>query len=361
MARGAAVRLVRGIVRTVVALGLAAAIGFRIPAIRERLADPVTGLAVRLVVEPFATRGSWSEGRRAPTPKMEAAAAAIDGKLYVFGGFAGTTYGAPVERTVAVYDPAGDAWTRAADLPLDVTHCNAVVVDGTVWLAGGYRGAHPGPVVADVLRYDVASDTWGKGPPLPVATAAGTLALVGRTLHYVGGFVDRDTTVATHWALAVDGGAEWEPRAPLPSPRGHLASAVLGDRLYAIGGQIRHDSDPVDLDVVDAYDPARDAWTPVASLPGPRSHFEASTFVHDGTIVIVGGRDDTRLYPIRRAGLANVTRYDPARDVWTELPTLPIGLESTCARVLGDRLVVTNGSTMGSIRGQQRTFLARFP
>ena len=351
-------RALRGLVATAAIAALAAAIGFRIPPLRERLADPVTRLFVLACVDLFATRGTWTEGRNAPTPKMEAASAAIDGKLYVFGGFAGTTYGAPVEPMVSVYDPIADRWSRVADLPLDVTHANAVLVDRTVWLAGGYRGAHPGPAVANVLRYDVAADAWSEGPPLPKPVAAGTLALVGRTLHYVGGFLDRDTTIGEHWTLAVDDGTTWEPRAPLPRARGHLASAVVAGRLYAIGGQIRHDTDPVDLAAVDVYDPERDAWAAVADLPAPRSHFEAATFVDRGAIVIVGGRDNTRFYPLSRAGLATVTRYDPTRDVWTELPALPIGLESTCARVIADRLIVTNGSTMGSIRGQARTFVA---
>ncbi len=64
--------------------------------------------------------------------------------------------------------------------------------------------------------------------------------------------------------------------------RGHLASAVVAGRLYAIGGQIRHDTDPVDLAAVDVYDHERDAWTAVARLPAPRSHFEAATFVDRG-------------------------------------------------------------------------------
>ena len=354
-------RILRALVVAALAGVATAIVGFNVPAIRERLADPVTRAFTFALVDVFMTRGTWSEGQSAPTPKMEAPTAAIDGKLYVFGGFAGTGYGAPVEPMVTVYDPKADRWSRAADLPLDVTHCNAVLVDGVVWMAGGYRGPHPGEVVANVLRYDVAQDAWSEGPPLPVPIAAGTLALLGRTLHYVGGFLDRDTTVGHHWALAVDGGTTWEPRAPLPVPRGHLASAVVDGKLYAIGGQVRHDTDPVDLDAVHVYDAASDAWRAVAPLPAPRSHFEASTFVQGGTIVIVGGRDNTRLYPVSRAGLANVTRYDPRRDTWTELPALPIGLESTCARVIDGRLVVTNGSTMGSIRGQRRTFLSPFP
>jgi hypothetical protein len=41
--------------------------------------------------------------------------------------------------------------------------------------------------------------------------------------------------------------------------------------MYAIGGQQRHDTDPVDLAAVDVYDPEHDVWTAVAPLPAPAS------------------------------------------------------------------------------------------
>lgn len=341
----------------------AAVVAFAVPAIRERLTPRLIRAVGVVHTRLCTTRGTWTDGRPAPTTKMEAASAAVGSKLYVFGGYAGTsaTSLSPVEPRVSVYDPATDAWSRAADMPIDVTHCNAVVVDGAVWFAGGYRGPHPGHPVANVLRYDAAADAWSEGPPLPQPMAAGTLALVGRTLHYVGGFVDRDTAVDRHWALALDGGTTWEPRAPLPVARGHLASAVVGDRLYAIGGQIRHDTNPVDLDVVHVYDSVRDAWTAVASLPTPRSHAEASTFVDHGRIVLVGGRDNTRWTPLDRLGLPNVTVYDPATDAWSERPALPLGLQAADARVIDGRLVVTNGAPMEGTAGQARTFVAAFP
>jgi len=349
--------------RVLVVLAIAAVLALGIRPIRLRLSDPVTHVLAALLVDPFVTRGVWTEGRASPTPKRVAESAVVGGKLYLFGGFEPMNAAqiAPVELRVSVYDPAADTWERAADMPLDVTHNNAVVIDGTVWIAGGYRGQQPGPTVANVLRYDVASDAWSEGPPLPVPTAGGTLVLVGRTLHYIGGFLDRDSTVGNHWALAVDGGTTWEPRAPLPVPRGHLASAVVGDRVYAIGGQLRHDTDALDLDAVDAYDPAHDAWSTVAHLPSPRSHFECATFVHHDRIVVVGGRNNTRWGGLKRLGLPNVTTYDPARDAWTELPALPIGLQTTCARVIDGRLIVTTGATGEEVDGQPRTYLTSFP
>ena len=335
--------------------------------LRDLVKEPLTRAAVAVLVRARHRPAPYARLRPAPTRKLEPSAAVVDGRLYVFGGFATTSRRRefPVEPRVDVYDPARDAWERAADLPRKITHANAVVVEaaGTapeVWMAGGFEGDEPGRAVASVLIYDPRRDAWRDGPPLPAPVAGGTLALVDGALHYVGGFLpDRDTTVATHWRLA-RGATAWEPRAPLPLARGHLSSAVLGGKLYAIGGQIRHDTWPRDLDAVDVYDPARDAWSAAAPLPTPRSHCEAATFVDRDRIVVVGGRDGTQWPILRRAGLASILVYDPARDRWTEQPGLPVGIESPVARLLGGRLIVTAGALAGDVVPQPETFALGF-
>ena len=143
-------RALRALVIGGATLAIVAILAFRIPPIRDRLSYRATRVISFLFVDLFTTRGVWAEGRPAPTPKRVAQSAVIGGKLYVFGGFAGATATSSeeVEPRVSVYDPVADAWSRAADMPLDVTHCNAVLVDGTVWIAGGFKGVRPGPPVA---------------------------------------------------------------------------------------------------------------------------------------------------------------------------------------------------------------------
>ena len=356
--------------RAAVAAAVAAAVGvgviWRVERVRDLVNDPSARTAAAVLVRPWRRQGSFERVHPAPTQKLEPSSAVVAGRLYVFGGFIRTARRGeyPVETRVDVYDPRRDTWSPAADMPRKITHANAVAVPDAagavaVWMVGGFEGDDPGRAVASALVYDVAADRWRDGPSLPIATAGGTLALVGRALHYVGGFAaDRDTAVAAHWRLDVDapdGG--WQPRAPLPIARGHLASAVLGGKLYAIGGQIRHDTAPIDLDAVHAYDPEADRWSAVARLPTPRSHFEGATFVDGGRIVVVGGRNDTQAYILKRAGLADVIAYDPARDAWTELPGLPTGIESAAAGMIDGRLVVTAGALSGDIVPQPDTFV----
>jgi len=248
---------------------------------------------------------------------------------------------------VDVYDPATDAWTRLADMPANVTHHTAALDGTSIWVVGGFLGDNGGPALRMVMRYDIPTDTWdtNSAPFLPAQRAGGALVRRGRRLHYFGGFATRIVSAAEHWVLDLDDvAAGWDTTgyAPLPVARGHLSGVLFGGDVYAIGGQDGHDVDPTDLNLVHRYEAGLNAWLPVANLPAPRSHFEAGTFVHDGRIVIAGGRNNQ---PGGAPTLDEITAYDPGLDAWVELPGLPHGLIGPSAKPIGGELYVTTGGT----------------
>lgn len=297
----------------------------------------------------------WTSAAPSPVPRVEALSAAAGGKLYLFGGF---TTGLKAQRRVDVYDPARDAWTQLQDMPAATTHQGAALQGSTFWVAGGFKGDHPGRTTDEVWKYDVPSDRWEAGPALPEPRGAGALACVNDRLHFFGGFKsDRDTTCSDHWVLAA-GGTEWKRAADLPEPRGHHAAIVLDGKIYALGGQFRHDTRPQDLDACHVYDPAADRWKAIAKLPFNRSHFEPGTFVRDGRIFIAGGRsNNTKSGP----GVADVSAYDPRADAWTEISRLPQPLVAPAAALLDGRLVVTCGGLNNPTPPQAATYVADAP
>jgi hypothetical protein len=227
-------------------------------------------------------------------------------------------------------------------MPTQVTHLNPAIDGGTVWFAGGFKGKHPGPVTDEVWKYDLAADTWSPGPPLPEPRAAGALVVVDRNLHYFGGYhPDRNTDSSDHWVLSLDGGTAWQRDTDLPDPRGHLSSAVLCGKIYALGGEYGHDVRQVDIKTCQVYDPATKKWSAVANLPDGRSHFESSTIVHDGRILVVGGRCNSSTPP--RNVVNDLIDYDPATDTWTTVALMPQGLMASSAAIFDGRIVVTCG------------------
>ena len=282
----------------------------------------------------------WTLLTPALQTRVEAPGVAVGGKLYVFAGFKDADL--RITGSVEAYDPQTNAWTARAPMPRPVTHVGAAVVGREVWFAGGFAGDNPGSAISAVQVYDTETNTWRDGPRLPARRASGTLAAVGRTLHYIGGLLpDRETDVDDHYVLDLDRlQSGWTSAAPLPIPRNHLSSAVIGGRVYAIGGQQGHDESRRFRSELHVYDPATDTWTRRADLPVRRSHFEPGTTLWEGRILIVGGVG--RGAENNRA-MNQITAYDPATDTWTELDPLPVRLLGPVAQAIGGRLIVTHG------------------
>lgn len=297
------------------------------------LALPVAGEPpARLVRE-------WKTATPSPFARVESPTAVIDGKMYLFGGF---TDDLNASNHLDVYDPASDSWTRKKDMPISLTHLNPAIDGKTIWFAGGFKGKHPGPVTAEVWKYDVATDRWTEGPPLPERRAAGGLAVVGRKLHYFGGYKsDRDTNAGDHWSLSLNGGKEWQKEAELPDPRGHLSATVVDGKLYALGGDHGHDITQIDVPSCHRFDPVTGKWAEIASLPDGRSHFESSTIVHKGRILVVGGRCNSSTPP--RNVVGDILEYDPASNKWSVVGELAEKVLAPSAAIIDGRLVVAGG------------------
>lgn len=284
---------------------------------------------------------SWTSVAPTTVGRSEGMGAVVGGKLYLFGGYIDTTF-KPTSRG-DVYDPAANRWTQIASLPFGVSHMGTVAVGDSIYFAGGYPATSTGQTFATnaVWRYDTQSNTFATDlPKLPSARGGGALVAVGRVLHFFGGSDAARKDAAQHWQLDLDQlGGGWVALAPLPLATNHVAGAVVGGKIYAIGGQQNQDSAAVQRAEVQVYDPATNAWTARAPLPLARSHTTSSTFVRDGRILVLGG-----LGPGNRV-ISRVDRYDPVTNTWSALASLPAGRLSGVSDVLPDgRILFATGS-----------------
>ncbi len=286
---------------------------------------------------------SWQTAAPSPIPRFEAHSAAVNGKLYVFGGFFNTSIEATTRSDV--YDVASNSWTRIADLPIPVTHSAVIVDGGTICLFGGFVGNDPGPSTTDVWKYSIGSNSWSRGPSLPEPRAAGAAGLLGREVHYFGGLGPGNLLTgfdqSSHFVLNLDTGG-WRGAAALPNPRNHLGGGQLGGKLYAIGGQHRNGEADANQNTVSVYDPATNSWTSAAPLPLARGHIGSSTFVRNGRILVIGGAANG---PSARA---EVSEYNPQLNAWRPLTPIPEGRAAAVAGWVNNLLVVSTGETGGA-------------
>src|SRR5262249_51153379 len=114
----------------------------------------------------------------------------------------------------------------------------------------------------------------------------------------------------------------WEPLASLPGARKDLAAAAGPDgRIYAVGGQDSGNSDA--LNTLTAYNPTTNAWTTLAPMPTAR-HDLGAVFAN-GQLYALGGWGSA-------GSLATVEVYHPGTNTWTAAANMlvpSVGLAAT--------------------------------
>jgi N-acetylneuraminic acid mutarotase len=281
--------------------------------------------------------GTWTTLAPAPTKRTEVTAAALDGKIYVLGGFAepslGNLPGMTITDRVEVYDPATNAWTTRAPLPAGLHHAATAVAGNRLYVIGGYTRSflalwHP---VATVYMYDPGKDAWTERSPMPTPRGALAVAESGGKFYAIGGYDGSRNRAEVE--VYDPAGDTWTAAAPLPTPRDHLAAATVGGTIYAIGGRVNQ-SYARNLPTVEAYDPAADRWTGIADLPTARSGITAGV-IH-GTIYVLGGEAPEGTFRTNEA-------YSPGTGRWRGVAPMPTGRHGLGSAVVGDRLYVISG------------------
>jgi len=144
-------------------------------------------------------------------------------------------------------------------------------------------------------------------------------AVVGQTAYAIGGFErPDDVNSATRTVWAREPGAKgWEERAPLPGPlRFNPAAATVGGMIMLAGGATMDSGKLENLDDIIAYDPAADRWSAQGRLPF--ANRAASGIESDGKLLIIGGYSDQ----FER----RITAFDPKTGASIAAGTLPHGL-----------------------------------
>jgi N-acetylneuraminic acid mutarotase len=115
------------------------------------------------------------------------------------------------------------------------------------------------------------------------------------------------------------------------------SAVVLNNQIYVIGGGNGLNT-PV-VPTVEVYEPSTDSWITKSDMPTPRSHL--ATAVVGGKIYAIGGC----VGPPNWSGLANVEVYEPAKDTWSIKSKMPTARLEPHASVLDGKIYVMGGTT----------------
>ncbi|MFQ5543848.1 MAG: Kelch repeat-containing protein [Nitrospiria bacterium] len=282
----------------------------------------------------------WEKVAPSLQSRTEVAVAALDGKIYLMGGFTFLS----VTRRVGVYDPLSDRWNEISKLPVPLHHAGAGVVNGMIYVVGGFEGFSWTPS-NKVFAYDVKKDRWLKKQNMPTARGALGVGVWEEKLYAIGGFGENaDGKVNVDANEVYDPLADrWEKKAPIPKARDHLAIAELNGKIHAIGGRLGG-AYSQNLARHDIYDPRSDQWLPAAPLPKPRSGIAAA--VLKGHIYVFGGEAPAGTFHDNDA-------YNPSTDQWEAALPMPTARHGLGAATVGEKIyVIAGGTKPGGSRSQ---------
>ncbi len=278
----------------------------------------------------------WEVKAPLPTARTEITAAVLNGEVYVIGGFDG--FGR-TSTAVEVYNPKDNSWRRAPDLPEGRHHAAAAVVHNTLYLIGGYHGTTFSPR-ADVFEFDTETPVynrttpnqspWKHVAPLPIARGALAAAVISDKIYVIGGV--EESGLSGRLEVYNPAFNKWERLTDMPTPRDHLAAGVLNDKLYVAGG--REQSLSKNLAVLEIYDPRTDTWTKGPELPTARGGVAGASF--DDAFVIFGGEEPTKTFDETEAYFLTLER-------WVPLEPLPTPRHGLAAARVGDTIFVIGG------------------
>lgn len=274
------------------------------------------------------------------TPRHENSVVQVGDKFYLFGGRENSD-------KIDVYDYQTDTWTEAASTaPFEFNHFQATEYQGLIWVIGSFTDNNfPNETPAiNIYIYNPVTDTWIEGPVIPAARRRGStgLALYNNKFYIVGGNTIGHNGGYVPWFDEFDPATgTWTSLVDAPRARDHFHSAVIGNKLYAVGGRLTGGTDgtfaPV-IPEVDVYDFANPGWTTLAvgsNLPTPRA--ASATVNFQGQLVVIGGEGSGQAY-------VNTDALDVTTGNWSPLANLNNARHGTQAVVSGDGIWITSGS-----------------
>jgi hypothetical protein len=186
----------------------------------------------------------WTSLRNMPTPRAGLAAAAVSGSIYAIGGRTGT--GGPCSQapggqlsTVERYDTVSGHWTTVAPLPRARSDLAAAAVNGKIYVFGGCRvRGNTTHFLSAVFVYDPATDSWSDAPAhLPTARAAMyAVAALGGRIFIVGGWAGRGPLGRTEiYSVRHD---EYQRGPRMLTPRAEMGVVSRGGKVFAVGGAL---------------------------------------------------------------------------------------------------------------------------
>jgi len=166
--------------------------------------------------------GEISYSAANPYPVKYGGSAVWNDKIYLFGG--GKSIG--FSNRLYEFDPASLVWTRLPDMP-EAKQTNGEIIDGVLYVFGGYDGSTSKRIDA----YNIQNSTWTSLGDMPVGISTHAAAKSGENIWLVGSYDD-----IKFLAVYETESNDFRQLNSDMTGRRHAGAAAAGNYLYIYGG-----------------------------------------------------------------------------------------------------------------------------
>jgi N-acetylneuraminic acid mutarotase len=175
----------------------------------------------------------WSDLKGKPTAVSETNAVVIQENIYIPGGRLAN--GKPT-NLLEMYNFQANSWETRHPMPKTLMGSAIAAVDGTLFVIGGWDGETHS---RSVYIYNRESDEWAQGKDLPFARSYMAVSVIEGYIQLIGGET-QDGPITDNLIYYpgrdIPGGNPYEAGVSLPQPRSRASSVVLTNITYLFGG-----------------------------------------------------------------------------------------------------------------------------
>jgi N-acetylneuraminic acid mutarotase len=299
-------------------------------------------------VQPLVASGDlWVKLSPMPKGSSNFAVATLGEKIWALGP--NFTY---------IYDTSTDKWNSTSVMPVSSpleSYLAVAACEGKIFAFGGYDLFPNGTSIntGSALMFDPTTARWITESSMPTARSYMQANTVGDKIYLIGGWLKNTGSIANNTGVTIISSANeafdprvnsWSELAPIPVPVMNYASAVIGDKIYIIGG----DNPVATANSTQIFDTKTNIWAFGKSLPnlvpnrmGGMAATATTGINAPARIFVLGGRG--------WQGVSNVTYiYNPTDDSWATGAPMPMPRYNLAVATLKDRIYAIGG-TDGSL------------
>ena len=254
--------------------------------------------------------------------------------MYLLGGSEGDDDSDSISK-VDIYNADTNVWMTGTPLPAACLDAAAAVLGGKIYLLGeGHEDDESGNVGRSGVRtFDMQVGTWVAATCMTEARSNAAAAVLGGKVYAIGGYGNHVLSSAEVFDPQT---GLWRSIARMPTPRTRAAAAVLGGRIFVVGGWDGREA----LDSVQVYDPATNTWEAAAPMGTKRNNVAVAAL--DGKIYAAGGK--ILWHPGAGFGsFKTMEVFDPLTDSWREVAQMHTGRDSFSLTAVRGKLYAAGG------------------